>query len=418
MSVIVKRAAALLFAGCMAFSSALTVFADSKQSDENRDRENYHRKGKWGYTVLEDGTAAVSDYFGKAKELNVPEEIDGYTVTAIGGGWYNGADGKPVLYGNVHGISYAADGSVEESSVYSPFTGNTFIEDVTLPETVTCIGAISFKGCISLRSVKINDGVEVIGSNCFEGCTELEELNLPDSLKYVDQQAFYECPAIKSLELPDCRYETAAFERCTGLESVTLPEGIASTSPYMFSECSSLKNVFIPEGVEEIGDSSFTKCTSLEYVQLPDSVKAIYNNAFSGCTALTQAYFGEDLETIGSRAFADCTSLKELYVGENVNKLGDSAFGMTADGEHIEGFTLVCPDFSPVKAYAEGNGIPFSLTAPSPEVQASAPDTQLPRGLDSEMMFIIVIAIIVLAALAVFIILVLVLKNNRSGDDQ
>lgn len=417
MSVIIKRAASLLFAGCIALSSALTVFADNKQSDENRDRENYHRKGKWGYTVLEDGTAAVSDYFGKAKELNVPEEIDGYTVTAIGGGWYNGSDGKPVLYGNVHGITYAEDGSVEESSVYSPFTGNSFIEDVTLPDTVTSIGAISFKGCISLKSININEGVEVIGSNCFEGCSELEEINLPESLKFVDQQAFYDCVALKSINLPNCQYETAAFERCTGLESVILPDGMLATSPYMFSECESLKNVVISQSVKEISDSSFSKCTSLEYVQLPDSVEAVYNNAFSGCTSLTQAYFGEGLETIGSRAFADCTALKELYIGENVNKIGDSAFGMTASGDHIEGFTLVCPDFSPVKAYAESNGIPFSLVAPSPEATASNPDTQLPGGLDSEMVFIIVVTIIVLAALAVFIILVLVLKNNKSSDD-
>lgn len=384
------------------------------------ERENFHRKGKWGYTVLEDGTAAVSDYFGKAAELKVPEKIDGYVVSAIGGGWYADEDGSVVLYGNVHNVTYEEDGTVSESSVYSPFTGNEFIKEVTLPDSVTCIGAISFKDCTELEKITLGDGVEIIGNNCFEGCTSLSEVEFSKSLKYVDQQVFYNCKSLAEIELPDARYETAAFERCTGLESVVLPEGMTSLPPYMFSQCTSLRTVQFFESLKEVGDSAFYKCTALEHIELPDSVTTIHNNAFSGCTALYQALLGANIETLGSRSFADCTSLKELFVGEKASKFGDCAFGMTEAGELIDGFTLVCPDYSPAKLYAEDKGIAFKLVEPS-ESAASAAAAEIgdePQSEYSELMFYTIIGLLVLAAAAVMIILILMLKNRNSANDE
>ena len=42
------------------------------------------------YTLLEDGTAEITMYTGKATELEVPGKLDGYAVTSIGKGAFWG----------------------------------------------------------------------------------------------------------------------------------------------------------------------------------------------------------------------------------------------------------------------------------------------------------------------------------------
>ncbi|MBR1724691.1 MAG: hypothetical protein IJ723_06715, partial [Ruminococcus sp.] len=105
------------------------------------------------------------------------------------------------------------------------------------------------------------------------------------------------------------------------------------------------------------------------------------------------------------------------YVSEKVNKIGENAFGMTTDGKAIDGFTLVCPDLSPVKGYAETNSIATSLVAPKTSEGDMQEDQRLPEGINAETVFYIIVIVLVLAALAVFIILVLVLKNNKTTSN-
>ena len=43
-----------------------------------------YTSGDYKYVLLEDGTAEITDYKGRAKELIIPSELGGYRVTAIG----------------------------------------------------------------------------------------------------------------------------------------------------------------------------------------------------------------------------------------------------------------------------------------------------------------------------------------------
>lgn len=79
------------------------------------------------------GSASVTGYNGKQKEVEIDSEYQGYPVVAI------------------------ADGAFE----------NTFVSAVTVPDTVTSIGAKAFSGCSRLNYVRVEKSVTSIGKNAF-----------------------------------------------------------------------------------------------------------------------------------------------------------------------------------------------------------------------------------------------------------
>ena len=129
------------------------------------------------YTVREDGTAMITDYSARfwddsdpnfSIEINVPSEINGHTVTAIG------------------------DRALRE--------GRTKISGITLPPTIKEIGVNAIYGRY-LKYLKLNDGLEVIkdaGINCGD---ELETLVIPESVKYIGSEAI-SGEALKNITMP------------------------------------------------------------------------------------------------------------------------------------------------------------------------------------------------------------------------
>ncbi len=50
---------------------------------EEESQETYV-SGDYVYCLLEDGTAEITRYYGNEKELSIPEQLDGNTITSIG----------------------------------------------------------------------------------------------------------------------------------------------------------------------------------------------------------------------------------------------------------------------------------------------------------------------------------------------
>ena len=75
------------------------------------------REGNCKYTLYFDGTATLIGYVGHDKNLTVPEAINGYMLTSIGGRAFYGCDS---------------------------------LTQVTIPDSVTRIGVNAFYGCTSL----------------------------------------------------------------------------------------------------------------------------------------------------------------------------------------------------------------------------------------------------------------------------
>ena len=126
------------------------------------------------YTVREDGTAMITDYSGKfysedlELEFNIPSEINGHTVTAIG------------------------DGALRDSAAK--------IVGITLPSTIKEIGVNAIYGRY-LKYLKLNDRLEVIKDAAINCGDELDTLVIPDSVKYIGKEAI-SGKALKNITIP------------------------------------------------------------------------------------------------------------------------------------------------------------------------------------------------------------------------
>lgn len=396
-------------------SAAAIVLFQNPTVSATSETENFHRDGVWGYTILDDSTAALSNYFGNETSVIIPDTLGGYTVAALGGGWY--LDGEEVkTYGNIHEIVYGENGMISDCKVYSPFSGNDKIVSVTIPDSVNYIGAISFQDCTSLKSVVFGKNVQIIGNNSFEGCTSLTSAELPKSVALIDQHAFYGCESLKNASVKGGKCEASAFEKCSAMTEFDIPASWGCVPAYCFKDCSAMTDVTVSEGISEIGDSAFSGCTFLEEIVLPDSVTTIHSNAFLKCESLKTADLGGSVDTIGNYAFADC-GLESLTVPESLVRIGDSAFGMTVSDELIEGFTLNCPQYSAAQSYAADHGI--ACITDTAETSLSSRNNALkviPAGNSST--FYVILLILALAAAAIIVLIIFTVKNKNDGNDE
>ena len=184
-----------------------------------------------------------------------------------------------------------------ESTVILPSTINSW--------PVTKIGEDALKDNTTITSVTIPDSVTEIGANAFAGCTNLTSVNYagdwskltiqsgnPAVEDAVNAQLFdfkfilnntavivisYKGTAA-DVTIPSCykgkpvtMIDHAAFHDNSAVTSVTIPDSVTSISDDAFAYCSSLTNISIPNSVTFIGFSAFNSCTSLMTVTYPGS---------------------------------------------------------------------------------------------------------------------------------------------------
>ena len=105
--------------------------------------------GKDGfYYEFSNGNAILKEYHSSNTEVEIPESVYSYEVTAI------------------------ADHT---------FLRNTSITSVIIPESVTKIGDSAFYGCTNLEGIFIPDSVTSFGSSIFSNCENVVIICYPDS---------------------------------------------------------------------------------------------------------------------------------------------------------------------------------------------------------------------------------------------
>ena len=180
------------------------------------------------------------------------------------------------------------------------------LTSLTLPSSVTSIGAAAFRGCSGLTSLTIPSSVTSIGGSAFSGCSGLTSLTIPSSVTSISGYAFW---------------------GCSGLTSLTIPSGVTEIGDHTFNGCSGLTSLTIPSGVTSIGWDAFYGCRGLTSLTLPSSITSIGNYAFAGCRGLTSLTIPSSVTSIGENAFHDCSGLTSIYVyPENLPELGTGIF--------------------------------------------------------------------------------------------
>lgn len=141
------------------------------------------------FKLSDDGTfITLTRYNGNAKNLVIPETIQGMPVEVIGGFYQNNKIKSVVIPSSVKVIE--PDAFLECES----------LEKVTLPEGLLCIGRSAFSRT-GLTSVTFPEGLLCIGSFAFSE-TALTSVTFPKSLEYL-AEAFRECDNLAEINIPD-----------------------------------------------------------------------------------------------------------------------------------------------------------------------------------------------------------------------
>ena len=258
-------------------------------------------------------TGTIKKYNGNDAVVNIPSEINGTPVTTIG------------------------NAAFRDSSVTS----------VTIPASVTEIGANAFAGCTNLTSVTYggdwsnltiqsgNPAVEDAAKDAANAPLFDFEFT-PDNTAVIVTNYKYN-GAAADVTIPS-RYQGkpvttighAAFFN-SAVTSVTIPDSVTSISDEAFINCPKLTNISIPNSVTYIGFSAFSSCTSLKSITLPSSLSFISGALFLGCSQLTTIHIPVSVTSIGNNAFADCPSLMTVTYPGSKTQWDDITKGRNSD---------------------------------------------------------------------------------------
>lgn len=269
------------------------------------------------YVLNNDKTATVVKYTGDAAEITL--SVEGYTVTKIADNVFeNNEKLKRVIL---------LDGMLEIG--YRAFYDSD-IESITIPNSVTTIGAQAFANCQKLSNAKLPANLTSLGYEAFYCCESLTEINIPKGLAKLESMVFYCCSKVTAVTVEDGSYLSEignqAFAGCVRLESINLPTTLKTIGENAFNDCNRLISIVIPEGVTSIGNYAFNSCELLESVTLPSTLTSIGEWAFQSCSALKSISIPAGVETIGEGAFSSCSVLSSLEIAEGVKHIGKDAF--------------------------------------------------------------------------------------------
>ena len=102
-----------------------------------------------------------------------------------------------------HPAYYSRDGILYDKDCRTLLCCPGKIARLTIPDSVTEIGAYACDNCAGLQSVVIPDSVTKIGSCAFSDCTALQSIVIPDSVTEIQGNAFSYCTALQSIVIPN-----------------------------------------------------------------------------------------------------------------------------------------------------------------------------------------------------------------------
>ncbi|EXM40455.1 fibronectin [Ruminococcus albus SY3] len=276
--------------------------------------------GSFATEELPDGTLCITKFEGTGSVIDIPDKLDGKTVTKIGDKAFMGNEYVTEIYFS----NYIT--SVGEFA----FCNCTALKSVYCSNSVKSIGRGAFANCVSLTEILNLGGLETIEEGTFQKCTSLENIYFPSSVKSIGAGAFQECTNLKEVYFDGTTIGKKAFYNCENLSTIDMND-VVDIEDYAFFGCTSL-NQINPYEVKTIGNSAFGSCTGLTKLNLVPfkNLTSIGNDAFANCKNLKEVSLSENLTTLGKRAFANCHALNEIEIfSDKLTTIPMGAFATT-----------------------------------------------------------------------------------------
>ena len=223
-----------------------------------------------------------------------------------------------IAEGNTH---YVMDGLMLYSVGYDTLVScHKSGATVTLNPNLKVLGG--FENNTWLRNISIPETVTDITENCFNGC-QITSIVLPRHMKSIGRKAFSENDRLTSVTMPQTLLSMGqgAFEHCYALTSIVIPDSLRVIPKEAFNSCIRLRSVTWNNDVEEIGDYAFWALsqmsqTHITNLDLPASLRKVGDCAFGACNnGLRSVTFHGQVDTLGTAVFESANLQKIRFTG-------------------------------------------------------------------------------------------------------
>lgn len=215
---------------------------------------------------------------------------------------------------------------------------NTGLTRLTLPDTLTKIGAYAFQHCDDLTAVQLPESLQELGDYAFYSCDALAELNLPDALTEFGICAFQETAWLTATqaETPLLVHNGIAVDGSACVGAVTFPPDVTKIADGAFKNNTAIVSVTLPEHLELLGDSAFAGCSQLKSISIPADVTTFGTDIFASCTGLEQVTLPKNgMPVIPEGMFYNCTGLKKITIPEGVTVMEHDALESCRNLEQV-----------------------------------------------------------------------------------
>ena len=298
--------------------------------------------------TMQEGVTSIGNYAFEGSALTsiaIPA-----SVTSLGNySFSNCVDLTTVTFGENSSLTTIGQYAFGVSSTATAYTG---ITSITIPKSVTSIGARAFNNCQDLETVIFEEGgtqeltmaagggysnfnINAHNSNygVFGYCISLTEVTLPFRLRTVPSFAFVRCTSLKTVNFATdengnygvTTISNGAF-RETAIETFVVPDSVTTltlNSTYTnntFAGCDNLRSVTLPAGIGEQADfwKYFHGSHSLEEVNVSEN-----NNTYASVDGVV---FSKDLSTLIYFPTGKMAEGGTYEIPAGTETIGDNAF--------------------------------------------------------------------------------------------
>lgn len=368
-------------------------------------------------------TGTITKYIGTDTVVDIPSQIGGVTVTALGINAFNrssvtavtipdsvttienlalgncsslkniniGSGVSSINLGAFLGTKCEAFSVSSDNASYSSQDGILFNKDKTelikyppakadTSYTVTAevINSYAFENSTKLTDIVLSDSVTKIGSNAFMGCIGITELNIGKNVTDIMEAPAYKCDSLKTINVSP---ENTSYKDVDGVlftkdGTILLQypdnkngteysiEGLSKVGAYAFAYTNKLQTVHI--GAQTIGRNAFTN----------------YSKPSSKESAVKEIVLKDGVKKIDDRAF-NSPHIEKVYIPSSVMELGESLFYSSAASSET---MVYCFAGSSAETYAKDNNIPYEIITVStsaPVNTAKPTETAVPAATDN-----------------------------------
>ena len=172
------------------------------------------------------------------------------------------------------------------------------------------------------KVIIIPNGTKIIDDEAFMDFTNLEEIIIPDSVGHIGKAAFKGCSSLKKVRLSNNLHilEDFAFSECESLEEIDIPKSLHYYSYGLFSHCHNLIKINDHNEIDFIEDLAFYDCKSLTEFHISDNTTSIGKMALYGCENIKDIHIPKNVELIEYGALSQMSSLEKITVDSENTK--------------------------------------------------------------------------------------------------